>query len=81
MYHPLLAVHHDTVAIQRVIGDPRRVHDQRDRKRPRDDCGVAANRSSFKDDPAQGPAIFQQFRRTDIARDQNGVHRHLCTGV
>ena len=77
MHHALFAIHHDPVAVQRIIGHAAGVDDQRDRQRPRDNRGMAANRPALQHDTAQGAAVFQQLSRSDVARHQNRVGGHL----
>ena len=81
MHDPLIAIDHHVVTIERLGADAVGMNNERDRKRARHDCGMAADRPFFEDDPAQRPAIFEQFTGADIARDKDRVGRHFCPGL
>ncbi len=61
-----------------ALGDPvaqaLQAADAGDVQRPRHDGGVAGGRSFLEQDALQlGPVVFQQVRRSEVARDQDGV--------
>ena len=81
MNDALIAVDHQMIAVQRACRNAARVNNERNGQGARDNCCVAADRSLFQHDAAQVPAVFQQFARTDVARDQDGVFRHFRAGM
>ena len=76
-----VAVDQDRVAVQRLLGDALGMNDKRDRKRPRDDGGVACDRAFLQHDATQRAPVIQELRRPDIAGHKDRVVGHLCAGV
>ena len=69
----LVAVDEDGVAVLRLAGDALGLDDQRDRQRPGDDGGVAADRAFLEHDAAELAAVVEELARPDVAGDEDGV--------
>ena len=82
MNQPLVPVHHYMVAVQSLAGDVVGVNNQRNSPGPRHDRRVRTHRALLEDDTLQLRApVIEQLRRADVARNEDGVFRHLGTGV
>ena len=81
MHQTLIAVDHDMIAVQRLVGDALCVDHQRDCQRTGNDGGVAADRAFFQNDALQLAPVFQQLARADVARDQDRIVGHLRAGL
>ena len=77
----LIAIDQDMVAVQRLAGDAGGVDHQRNRQRPRHDCGVTADRAFLQHHPAQALAIFQKLAGADVARHQHRIFRQRRPGI
>ena len=81
MHHAIVPIDQHMITVQTLCRDARRAHHQRNRQRPCHNRRMRANGTFLKDDPLELAAIFQQFRRADIAGHQNGVFRQLSASV
>ena len=81
MDHALIAIDKDQIAVQRLGRDGPGMDHQRDRQRAGHDGGMAADRSLLQHHALEAAAIVEQFRRSDIARDQHRIGGKLGARV
>jgi hypothetical protein len=77
----LVPVHKDEIAVQRLSGDARGVDDQWNGQRAGDDGGMGPDGAFLQHHPPEPPPVIQKLGRTDVARHEDRVGRHLGARV